>query len=211
MTSVCEDSVAVWWTAGLEIDADGAPNAYHPDGVSGLDYLANAGKPGDWFGVVVDENGQPYVQGPNDPCPGFLVSPTALQDHSKGVADPRRYVDATTVPYISVPRDSVDGEDSYRLHPGDVALVYCKQTGRMSAAVVADVGPRNKYGEGSPALARALALPSSPKNGGTEAGVTVVVFKGSGRGWPRANADIASQAQALLNAAGGDFSKYLPK
>jgi hypothetical protein len=204
MTSVYEDDDAIWWTGPLAIDADGAPNAYHPDGKSGLDYLANAGKPGNWYGLVVDTNGKPVVQGPGDPCPGFYVSPTSLQDPTKKRTDPRRYVDSTTVPYVAVARDLIG-----KAKLGDVALVYCKATGRMSAAIVADVGPKGKYGEGSVALARALGLPGSAKNGGAEAGVTVVVFKASGRGWPRIARDVAQQAQDRLNALGGDFDRYL--
>jgi hypothetical protein len=39
-----------------------------------------------------------------------------------------------------------------------------------------------KYGEGSIALARALGIPSSPRNGGCADGVTFVVFPGSSKG-----------------------------
>lgn len=197
---VLEDDAAVWWEGGLEVDADGAPNAYHPDGRSGLDYLANAGHPGNWYGLVVGTEGEPVVQRESDPCPGFYVSTTALQDRSRASTDPRRYVDSGKVPYLSVPKDAVQGRG---LKLGDVGFAWCRRTGRFSAAVVADVGPRGKWGEGSVALAAALGLPSSPRDGGAEAGVLVAVFKGSGRGWPRTSEDVAAQVQDLLNAAGG--------
>lgn len=206
MTQISSDENAVWWTAALAVDADGAPNAYGPDN-SGLDYTADAGSPGNWYGIVVDKNGEPVIQGPSDPCPGKYVSPTSLQDRTKAVTDPTRYVDSNRVCYISIPSNEIKDND---LHPGDVALVHCKHTGQASAAIVADVGPRNKYGEGSMALARALGLSDSPKHGGIESGVTCVVFKHSSKGWPRTNVDIAQQVQDIINNEyGGDFSQWL--
>ena len=41
----------------LRIDADGAPNAYGPAGTEPLDALANAGHPGNWWGIVTDDAG----------------------------------------------------------------------------------------------------------------------------------------------------------
>ena len=42
---------AFFYESGMTIDADGAPNAYHPDN-TGLDDLANAGAPGRWEGLA---------------------------------------------------------------------------------------------------------------------------------------------------------------
>jgi hypothetical protein len=187
------------WESGLNIDADGAPNAYGPHN-SGLDYTANAGHDGDWYGVVTGKDGHPVVQGSKDPYPGFYVSTTALQDPHKAVEDPTRYVDSSKVAYLSIPSNTVK---EFGLHVGDVGFAYCRATGQMSAAIVADVGPRNKYGEGSIALARALGLPASPRRGGTDSGVVCCVFKGTRRGWPRTSADIAQQVQDRINELGG--------
>ena len=82
----------------MTIDADGAPNAYHPDN-TGLDDLKNAGAPGYWEGLAKDKDGEPFVQGPDDPFPGYYVSATALADRSKPVNDPTRYVDASKIPF----------------------------------------------------------------------------------------------------------------
>src|ERR1700722_6191610 len=95
-------SRAFFYEAGMTIDADGAPNAYHPDN-SGLDDLANAGTPGRWEGLAKDANGKPYIQGQDDPFPGYYVSETALADRSKAVNDPARYVDASRIPFIVLP------------------------------------------------------------------------------------------------------------
>jgi hypothetical protein len=50
-----DDGSAFFYEAGLNIDADGAPHGYHPDGRSGLDYLGNAGRPGNWWALVTDK------------------------------------------------------------------------------------------------------------------------------------------------------------
>lgn len=199
MTKINTDNGAVWWTGPLAIDADGAPDAYGPNN-SGLDYTANAGHDGDWYGVLTDKDGDPVIQGPDDPKPGDFIATTALQDHSKAIDDPTRYVDSSKIRYVSVPSNAVK---EYGLHCGDVALVHCAKTGQTAAAIVADVGPKDKWGEGSIALAAAVGLPTSPKNGGASEGVTIIVFKGSKTGWPRTNEDIAGQVQTLLNANGG--------
>jgi len=156
------------WVAGLAIDADGAYRAYHPQNKKGLDDISCAGRPGNWWGIVT-ENGEPVVQGPNDPAPGYYVSPTTYQ-HRKtpegkvlSLKNPLRYVDAESVPYVVVPpqiRLSVPG-----VVMGCHARVSCN--GKVVDAVVADIGPRSKLGEGSMALAAALGFNPSPRHGGT--------------------------------------------
>jgi hypothetical protein len=196
-TWIRNDKTFLAWENGLRIDVDGAPNAYGPNN-TGLDYTANAGKEGNWYGVVVDAEGKPFVQGPTDPYPGDYISATALQDRTKRVQDPTRYVDARVVPYLSIPKNTMA---EYGARVGDVGWAWCRATGRFSAAIVADVGPKGKYGEGSPALARALGVNDNPRHGGTEAGVVVCVFLGTARGWPRT--DVAEAVQARLNELGG--------
>jgi hypothetical protein len=79
---------ALVYRGGLMIDADGAPTAYGPDG-KGLDHLANAGKPGNWWGVVTVD-GKPVVQEN-----GYYVSTTSLEDKRFAVTDPKREEIAT--------------------------------------------------------------------------------------------------------------------
>jgi hypothetical protein len=191
------DSTFLAWENGLRIDVDGAPNAYGPNN-TGLDYTANAGKAGNWYGVVTDKDGDPYIQGPEDPYPGDYISATSLQDRTKAVDDPTRYVDARTVPYLAIPKNALT---DYGAHVGDIGFAYCRRTGRFCAAIVADVGPKNKWGEGSPALARALGVPDNARHGGDEAGIVVCVFLGTARGWPRT--DVAEAVQGRLNELGG--------
>ncbi len=192
-----------FFAAGMAIDADGAPTAYHPIPGKGLDDLANAGHEGNWYGVVTDNgrrDGKPVVQGPRDPAPGFYVSPTALQNSHLPATDPRRYVDATSVPYISLP-----GHTNGVLHMslGDLAMVINGQNGRRSPAVYADVGPPNKIGEGSIALARALGLNDNARHGGTKAhSILYVVFPHSSQGFP-ASQTITAAANSLFQTWGG--------
>jgi len=103
------ESSAFFFESSLSIDADGAPNAYHPDNL-GLDDLANAGAPGSWSGLAADKSGDPFIQGPNDPFPGYYVSATDLSGATKAANDPTRYVDASQIPYIVLP----EGTDTNR-------------------------------------------------------------------------------------------------
>ena len=188
---------ALAWESGLMIDADGAPNAYHPGG-EGLDALANAGKPGNWWGVVTDDGtakGTPVVQGARDPFPGFYVSATSLEDPGFARTDPRRYVASTKVPYVVLPPQLLK-----HARLGDFAMV--ERGGKRVFALVADTGPKDKLGEGSIALAEALGVPSSPRRGGASSGVRYVVFAKSGNRRPRPAEDLEREGQRLLDAAG---------
>lgn len=204
--SALPGSDVFFFRAGMAIDADGAPTAYHPIHGRGLDSLANAGHEGNWYGVVTDtgqKNGKPVVQGPNDPAPSFYVSPTALQNHHLPRSDPRRYVDSTCVPYISLPGH---GRHTQGLPArlGDLAMVINARNALRSAAIYADIGPRAKIGEGSIALAKALGLNSNARHGGTEShSIIYVVFSHSGQGAPMSAPTIQARATQLFEAWGG--------
>ena len=181
------------------IDADGAPNAYHPAN-SGLDDLANAGDGGRWWGVAKDENGAPYVQGPSDPFPGYYVSTTALADWTKRPSDPARYVDASKIPYVVLPRE-VARQVGARL--GDFAAVFNLRNGKSSPAIFADIGPADSIGEGSVALADRLGVRSSPRRGGAAGGIFYILFPASGNGRPRTLEEIETEGDKLLRDWGG--------
>lgn len=195
-------SVTVWkakgalvYSGGLAIDADGAPNAYGPDG-KGLDHLANAGKPGNWWGLAT-KDGSPVVQSAKDPWPGYYVSTTALEDRAFEPADPRRYVDSGSVPYVVLPPALLKVAKL-----GDFAAVVNETNGKVVYALVADIGPGDKLGEGSIALASALGVRSDPKKGGTAKGIRYVVFPKSGNGKPRTPSEISTEGAKLYAAAG---------
>jgi hypothetical protein len=180
--------------AGMTIDADGAPKAYHKDDSKALDTITNAGKE-----ALVTENGKPVVQGPGDPAPGYFVSKTSLFDKNKPARSPGRYVDASTIPYIALPPDAKE----WGAQLGDFVAVLNAKNGRLGYAIYADVGPPAKLGAGSIALAEATGIASSPKEGGVPYGVIYAVFLKSGNGAPRSAADIDKEGKRLLDAAGG--------
>lgn len=189
------DGSAIMFSSGMTIDADGAPNAYNPDN-TGLDDLSNAGAPGHWDGIVTD-HGEPFVQGPDDPFPGFYVSQTALVDWSKDRTDPSRYVDASKIPYIVLPGE-LSRQFGARL--GDFAVVANIRRGIAANAIFADIGT---LGEGSIALADALGIWSNAREGGTRGGILYVVYPGSGNRRPRTLDEINSETSKIFEQWGG--------
>lgn len=195
-------SGAIIFRAKLAIDADGCPRAYGPNN-SGLDWTANAGYPGNWWGVVTDSNGDPIIQGSSDPYPGMYVSSTSLVRSGYSNTNPLRYVDSENIPYIALPSSlqSLAG-----IQKGDLAYVRNTTNGQSSYAYFADTGPGGKLGEGSMYLADQLGIDSSPRTGGTSSGIIdYIVFpqSGLGQGSHLTIAQINSMGQAELSAAGG--------
>ncbi len=146
----------------MDVDVDGAPNAYGPKGKKALDIDKHARAPkgsehpGEIVGYMTDyTGGPPTVQTKNDPYPGYYVSQTDFADQKNPrMEDPRRYVDATRINYV------VQGKAAREagVAMGDFAVVYSCRTGKSVYAIVADSG--NESGaEGSLALVRALGYP----------------------------------------------------
>jgi hypothetical protein len=192
-----------FYESGLAIDADGSPRAYHPTDRLGLDSLSHAGYRGNWWALVTDNektSGTPIVQGATDPAPGYFVSTTALYDRTNtNPRDPRRYVDAGNIPYVVL---HPKGLHYARL--GDFATVVNLKNRKVSAAIVADESaPNLPVGEGSIALAEALAIDSSPRRGGQDGKVVFVIYPGSGNGEPRKLQDILANSNRLFEAWGG--------
>jgi hypothetical protein len=181
------DAAAFFFESPLSVDADGAPQAYGPHGLAGtLDNLANAGHPGNWWGVVTDKTGRPVVQsgtGPNQPCAGFYISPTSLYNLSFGQNDVRRYADATCIPYIGLPPAHLRITG---LTIGDLALVINAINGKYTFAVFADSKSDNplkvKLGEFSICAAAALGAPTDARHGSMSSGIITLIFPGAGLG-----------------------------
>ena len=127
----------------MDVDVDGAPNAYGPAGSQALDtpghahyrnrayadivgYLTEAGLPG-----------VPVVQGPKDPFPGYYVSQTAFADpHCSDERNPRCYLDATHINYVVLGKAAK--HKGARL--GDFVAVYSQRTRKSVFAIVGDDG-----------------------------------------------------------------------
>jgi Fungal chitosanase of glycosyl hydrolase group 75/Bacterial SH3 domain len=195
---------AFFYEAGMSINADGAPNAYHPAD-TGIDFLANAGQPGNWWALAVDKNGNPFIQGSTDPYPGYHISTTALFDSGFVSQNPRRYVDSTKIPYIVLPGNS-DFRKVTGVKLGDFAVAYNTNNEKLAFAIYADVGPKNQIGEGSIALSQALGndpLVRSRVRRGIPKDIVYVVFPGSGNGRPRKTSEIEAETKRLFEIWGG--------
>jgi len=200
----------VFTSAHLNVDADGAPNAYHPQDI-GIDYLANAGYPKSswWSSVLVtdpNDSSRAYIQN-TGPYSGYFISKTSLQDKSKASTDPSRYVDATKIPYLVFPGKFLRKKGSGKL--GDLGFALNLSNGKSSPFVVADIGPTSaSLGEISIALAENLGGQHvNPKNGaGTPSGrILFVVFPNSSKHhpWPISLDDLQNSASELLAQTGG--------
>lgn len=146
-------------THRMDVDVDGAPNAYGPPGKQTLDVLLNAHylnrADKEIVGYLTGEHGRPILQGPNDPFPGYYISQTAFADlQNQNEKDPRRYVDARKINYV------VRGDAARRrgVKVGDFVSVYSKRTRKGVFAIVGDTG--NPTGdEGSLHLLQDLGYP----------------------------------------------------
>jgi hypothetical protein len=169
-----EDDGRVHFIADADIDADGANGqngaipAYRDDD-RGSESLANGGMAirngkvvcaKQWARdiVILDTDNEPKV------FPGGIIaSMTWYQYPDTSMDNPTAYVDAETVPYIVVPPIVV--QKTKGIVRGCKARVT--YNGKRVDCVVADRGPATKIGELSIAAARALGIPSNPRNGGT--------------------------------------------
>lgn len=191
---------AILIDSGLAIDADGAPNAYAPAGSSlpTLDYLSNAGHPGNWWGVVTsndDGEGDPVIQEYPEPYPGYYVSSTALENPAFAFDKTGRYLDSRMVTFIALP-------GTPRLaRLGDYAMLFNPASGDTSGALVGDVGPNYQIGECSIATAKNLSVPSNPKTGGVSAGIITVLFPGTSAGW-------CSDSRTIVERANDRFIEW---
>ncbi|MFJ4520899.1 glycoside hydrolase family 75 protein [Streptomyces sp. NPDC088810] len=85
---------------------------------------------------------------------------------------------AETLPYVVVPStSSIWNYSSAGIKGGGVvAVIY---NNKVEYAVVGDTGPTKIIGEASYATAKALGIDPDPATGGTDSGVTYILFKNS--------------------------------
>jgi hypothetical protein len=210
------------------IDADGAPNAYHPDDIGknclkdphrGLDCPANAGYPKTrWWPQVL-------VPDPNDALrayeqktgefKGFFVAKTWL---TGGVnippTNPAKYVDSRRIPYLVFP-GSTFAQLAGTGSKGDIGFAWHIVNGKKTSFIVVAQGGGEdaRLGEGSIALYEALGGKNlNPRNGsGVAPGrVRFLLFPGSRKmidfqkSWPLTKEMIDKIAAARLENVGGE-------
>jgi hypothetical protein len=185
------DDGSVTFTTGATLDGDGANGqfggapCYAPASYAGqtLDVLANAGGPGNWYGVVTDTNistGDPLIQQACDPCPGAYISATSLHLNDENGdrlpnSSPFKYVDSATVPFIVTPPLIIHGVAGIVL--GCRCVVTNTANGQSVEAVVADIGPRTHLGEISLACAKAIGIPCGGTHPANSGGVDSATIK----------------------------------
>jgi hypothetical protein len=203
---VCKQAgppITILFRSGMAIDVDGAPKAYHAQDALALNRLAGAGQPGHWWALVT-KDGKPVIQGPGDPAPGYYVSMTSLQNPAFEVTDPRRYVDASTIPYVALPKAVVVAG---KVGLGDLVAVVNEANGKVAYAIYADQGPKNKLGEGSIYLVNQLRtsplLDSSAMRRSLAGGIVYVLFPGSGNRRPKSREEIVGAGAKLFAQRGG--------
>ncbi len=159
-----EDDGSVTFLGGMTIDADGGRRTYAPagSGLPALDYLANAGGPWNWYGLVTNQAGVPVVA-----KSGYYVSPTTYQRREFSISNPQRYLNPETEHFVVYP-----GPLRMLVKP---VLLGCRVTiedvvtGKvLERAVAGDSGPATHLGEASIAIAQYFGIDSSPKWGGTD-------------------------------------------
>lgn len=209
-------------TATKIVDADGAPNAYHPkdmadecpDSGRGLDCLDAAGYPhGSWWQNVLAADphapDRPAIQR-KGPFKGYFVSMTSLQNVEwGGPANPASYVDASATPYIVLPAPIYRTRGMGAM--GDIGYAINLDNGRATPFVIADEGPVEPLGEASMAFWAALGeqAPNARNGAGLPPGrIAYMVFPHSRDavdiGWPIAPDRLKAEALRLLAAAGGE-------
>ncbi|PZR91592.1 MAG: hypothetical protein DLM68_03165, partial [Hyphomicrobiales bacterium] len=178
-------------SAGLAVDADGAPNSYQVDG-NGLSFtcdgvtaigstpdtdpkhwqekcragFAKARATGDYsklriFGFQTDARNTPLVQKVGDPLPDVGYISTTSVPVSDGPSGTQRH----WVDATQIPYVVLSGSfiTKFGVSPGDVVLVFRPKTGRASFAVYGDGG---KLGEASVRLHQDLGSDPIVTRGG---------------------------------------------
>jgi hypothetical protein len=108
----------------------------------------------------------------------------AYQDQTSATDSNGDPLDAANLQYVVVPLPSA--RFSYTaadIHLGAVVAVLYK--GQLQFGVFGDEGPDNIIGEASYAMAKSLGIDPDPSTGGTDSGVTYIVFTGKGAVVPK--------------------------
>lgn len=129
-----------------------------------------------------------------------MSDPDYLPDTS-GVDSHGNPLDASTLPFIVIPLASTRFRYAdHGIRAGQVAVVLYQD--RMAYGIFGDAGPASIIGEASFAMAEALGIPSNPRTGGVDSGVTYLVFTDASARVTRNedHAEAVSIGSAMLDA-----------
>jgi hypothetical protein len=122
---------------------------------------------------------------------------TTLEDSHFPLDDPRRYVDATKVPYVVL---NPILRQKAGLDVGDLAAVVLNpEDPKVAFGIVADVGPVRGLGECSKKLADLLAKPHGVEGGN----LVYIFFPTPQKRKVRTVEEIQAETASLFNAWGG--------
>jgi hypothetical protein len=170
-TPVYWDGKVIEYTGEMTVCSDGSPRCYGPEGChpEPLDYLGNAGYPGNWWGVTTDKYGNPYVQQEDNPkmhpYPSLYVSCTAYYHQAYPEYDCRRWVNAEEVLFSVIPSNVRSAVGPKFL--GCRATITDTKNKKTIECVCAEIGPSNHLGEASMLVCSKFGLKADPKNGGS--------------------------------------------
>jgi hypothetical protein len=123
----------------------------------------------------------------------------AYQNETSFETSQGRFFTASTTHFFVIPLPSSRfNYSSAGIKPGTVAAVIFNN--KIVYAVFADEGPNNIIGEASYATARDLGINPNPANGGTDSGVTYIVFKGNVPSPVENNSAITTKGQSAAAA-----------
>lgn len=200
----------------MNVDVDGAPNAYGPAGLPTLDDERNARywvnrQPTDRVAGYRTHDGTcrtPILQGPADPFPGYYISTSGYEDvRNANENDPRRYVNAAEINYTVLGTAAQQAG----VLPGDFCTVHSLRTRFVAYAIVGDTG-NSSGAEGSLALLQRLGYTVRDGRSGSVEQAEIVVrhFPGSNPAhlFFHTQADLEDAARSLdLDI---DFSEFHP-
>jgi hypothetical protein len=229
---------AIAFASQMQVNTDGAPDSYHPDDV-GITHICNGVSVGascTWkadcmtafrqaklegfrgptricfFAMVTGPDGVPLVQRDDQPKPGFFISTTALRQPGVSAEEPDAYLDSNEIPFVVIP-SNWQRNAHHGLGLGDFVAVLRKSNGSLSFAIVGDLGPKQKLGEGSVALHQGLGNDPFQLHHGVRRArrgiggrdVVYLLFPASRKVGERVTAElIAAEGRRLLDEFGGE-------
>lgn len=162
------------WDSGARVDYSGCPLAFHPLNADGYAVPLSDEQFRGFPNIARKADGALAIQGGSDPAPGWLVSRTAYRRPGFETDDPRAYLDARTVPYVSVPLHVLLRAKVPVL--GCVAVVRDKERNYQAAAVAGHVDLQG-IGAMSAALFREMSI-NDAWDSGRPHGFEFTIFPG---------------------------------
>lgn len=113
----------------------------------------------------------------------------------------RESLDPTKISFISLP---LGQSRENQIFLGDFVAVYNTSNKKLAFAIFGDIGPNNRLGEGSIALAKELGVFNGPRAGSISDGIVYIVFPNSRTSTRITREIIDTEGKRLFERWGGD-------